>query len=88
MKNKTKNSTAPNFKSTVLANVICYLWTHEVTFNDNGYDVCDRCGKHEHYDSDSFHDGKPFLKLSHFVKSKINDFNWWYRRNIRQELPF
>lgn len=77
-----------NNANTVLANVICYLWSHKITFNDNGCDVCDRCGKHEYYDSDSFHNGKPFLKLSQFVKSRIENFNWWYRRNILRELPF
>ena len=76
-----------NFAKTMLAKVICYLWKHKVTFNDNGCDVCDRCGKHEYYDND-YHNGKPILKTIQFFNWKLYKIKSWYRRVILKELPF
>ena len=54
----------------VLGDVICYLWKHKIEYNDNGCDVCGRCGRHEYYDND-FHNGKPFFKLYFWFRHKI-----------------
>ena len=75
------------FAKPVLAEVICYLWKHKITFNDRGCDVCGRCGKHEYYDND-FHNGKPVFKTIQYFRNKYDKLKWWYRRRILRELPF
>ena len=71
----------------VLGNVICYLWSHKIAYNDSGCDVCGRCGKHEYYDND-FHNGKPFLKLYFWFIHKFLLFKSWYKIKFFNELPF
>lgn len=71
----------------MLGNVICYFWKHKIAYNDNGCDVCGRCGRHEYYDND-FHNGKPFLKLYFWIRHKFLLFKSWYKIKFFNELPF
>ena len=82
MKNRAKQKAKE-----LLSNIICYLWKHDITFNDSGCDVCGRCNKHEYYDSD-FHKGKPIFKFLKLISGKYEYLRYWYKQNILKELPF
>lgn len=84
--NSVKNQSS-NSHYHMLGDVICYLWRHKIAYNDSGYDVCGRCGKHEYYDSD-FHNGKPIFKMYFWFRHKFLLFKSWYKIKFFNELPF
>jgi len=71
----------------ILKQSICYLWQHKIAYNDNGCDVCGRCGRHEYYDDD-FYNGKPFFKMYFWFRHKFRRLKFWYEFKILNRLPF
>lgn len=65
---------------TLLCNVICWWVGHKVgKINDSGYDVCERCEKHEYYDYKTWYKGQPLHKLYRKVRQIPINIKTWYR---------
>ena len=67
---------------------ICFLFWHKTSkFNDSGYLICDRCGKHEYWDGD-FYNGLVILKAYNYIKSILFKVESWYKIKYKNQLPF
>lgn len=74
---------------TLLSNVICWWIGHDIgKYNDSGYEVCQRCNKHEYYDYKTWDRGMPFHKLYRWIRHKLLLLKSWYKIKFFNELPF